>query len=548
MKKLAKILSVLVTLSILATLVVIFAGCSSVSVTNADELKDALLDKKTNISIESDIELFAREGLLQYGIMTMKRDGYTINGNGHTITIKGDDGLLHPYANGLFESFTNSTISNLNIVYNLKPTASKSSGWGGLAQTIESTTLTNVHVTYKKGLAYKGNTDNSVGGLVGLVKSNCTIQNCSVTGAIDTSGYCVGGVVGTLYESSTLSNSSFSGSIYAQLNYEEFHEGEYRAYQGGLVGRCYGNVSNCSAEISDFTTYFTGYSGYRAKEADVGLLCGYMGGKLSNCYVDISNNASISFDKSSGTFPKTMHNGLICGHLANGAKVKNVYVDATKWTDTADTAESFKQRASIGFGDNDTTNVEHVYYVDNGAYMYKDTFTVPFQIVKDETGSFEYTKNNGGTVRVDNARHLRIGITKEFLGRENAIYLEVIIDNSTGEWIYDDATIDVYDESSMHVWSEVQKPSTLYASLYKFAHFSHEDWNWEILIVLDMNAETATVTVTRQFKVFNFDDYVTCVVDYSGVQFDDGGDVIGQDTSDFPWTTDSNGKPVFKNN
>jgi len=109
-----------------------------------------------------------------------------------------------------------------------------------------------------------------VGGLAGL-NYHGTITDCYSTGSISGTGTKVGGLVGCNYSGfSTITGSHFTGSV----------SGDYEA--GGLVGRNYGQITNC-----DSTGKVTG-------KIYVGGLVGanYNNGSVSTCY----SRANVSGD------------------------------------------------------------------------------------------------------------------------------------------------------------------------------------------------------------------------------------------------------------
>ena len=471
MKKLTKLLCILVMLSILVALVVTLASCNSpMSVTNEEEFVDTLKQiwlkktKSTIISIDDDISIFANEGYFgNYGNTykdTAKLSGITIKGNGHTITVKGDNGLVGPVCWGFFATLDNCTVSDLNIVYDMMPAAGRCGGFGGLAQNIAASTINNVNITFKKGLDYEGAGTNEVGGLAAYVQNGSTITNCSVKGNVTTTGACGGGLVGSLYSGSSLVNCTYEGKVTTLVYTEYYRDSEYRGYVGGLVGMCYGNLTNCHL-ISDGIAAELSTESWRAVEMDVGLFCGYLSGNLINCYADLKENAAVSVKRNDyGVFSRSVHSGMFCGHVSNSAKVKNVYIDATKWKLGDSTFGTSNITTNVGFASNSSTNFENVYFVNGGNFIFKNSFTVPYQVIVDETGSFTYSHNDKNHT-VDNGRRIRLSIPCEFMGRENKFVLEFIIDNSTGEWIYSEAAmLDVLGNGWYpHAWAETITPA-----------------------------------------------------------------------------------------
>ena len=187
------------------------------------------------------------------------------------------------YFSGSFDG-SNHTITDLYI----NTGANNPAGLFGLidSSTIKNLTLENVDITAD----YYG-----IGGLAGYLQSDCTVENCHVSGSVSSGGfgYAVGGLIGYVYNS-TIEGCSSSGSV------------EGSRYIGGLIGEqdslCVVTKSHSSCgvaglrEVGGFagsqylgqtsdchsTGNITGYvyAGYQ----NIGGFVGYGGSTTTICY------------------------------------------------------------------------------------------------------------------------------------------------------------------------------------------------------------------------------------------------------------------------
>lgn len=123
-------------------------------------------------------------------------------------------------------------------------------------------------------------TSSYVGGLVGYCKAS-TISNCIIN--VTASGaYCVGGIVGIVATSSTIQNCLNYANVYGYTN--------NTCYVGGIVGYGYGKLTNCH-------NYASVYSLSAKKDASEttfykGLTTNYAGGVVGNSYGTINSCSS----------------------------------------------------------------------------------------------------------------------------------------------------------------------------------------------------------------------------------------------------------------
>ncbi len=222
-----------------------------------------------------------------------------LNGNGHTITIKGGLNLSKKNI-GLFQTLSGATIENLNII--IEGTLFGDEYIGGLAGHIQNSTIRNVTVQgnlsgsyYVGGIAgsikesslesvtFDGNINQVlgntysfayIGGIAGYVE-NTTIKKASNNGSITSSGFDVGGIVGHAKNSSIfegtnkgeVTGSTYVGGIigyaidsnvYGETE-STINEGTINSkitYAGGIVGRSdrgeiidvqnNGNINGCT--------------------------------------------------------------------------------------------------------------------------------------------------------------------------------------------------------------------------------------------------------------------------------------------------------------
>ena len=171
---------------------------SYTSITSAEQLKN-LSGKSGNFRLDEDIVLDDWEGITNFS--------GTFDGNGHSITIKGNSGL--------FALAYNATIKNVSIQADIS--------------------------------------GENVGGLLSMGR-NVKIENCSSTGTITSSKSIAGGLVGVLAGNSSITNSSASCDIYS--NYVSPTNGtagnpDFFDKCGGLVGYIYDGenvvINDCSS-------------------------------------------------------------------------------------------------------------------------------------------------------------------------------------------------------------------------------------------------------------------------------------------------------------
>lgn len=136
---------------------------------------------------------------------------------------------------------------------------SKPTDYGGLfgnvsgsGSRIENLGLTNINIP---------SNGKYTGGLVGYLNRG-TIENCYVTGALNTTSGYLGGLVGYDYVG-TISNCYFNGTVGSVSS---------SYYIGGLVGYLYyGSVANCNAKgsVTSTSSYTGGLIGYVDEYADI---------------------------------------------------------------------------------------------------------------------------------------------------------------------------------------------------------------------------------------------------------------------------------------
>lgn len=313
-----------------------FTGCKKedgeipiVSVATAEEYYAA---EGKHINLTQDIVLDTSHAYFKESERDLS--GLVLNGNGHTITIKGEEGSVGKTTGGLFTDIQDSTVKNLKIVYdiNLKLSGTGSDYWfGGLASTVLNSTVENCQVQmirrsaiafWVDGYGYGGN---GIGGLIGVAENSAIVNCTTVLDVIVTARY-FGGLVGRAVNSSiSYCNAAVNMSA---------HDLE-TAYFGGLVGAVESSskVYACKAEIQKF--YIVGKpQGWRTKTAYVGLLAGWVGASLHDChgYFGESKDGVIlhytTEEQNNGAFITKIKSAYLVGQSSSAGKLKNLLFEA----------------------------------------------------------------------------------------------------------------------------------------------------------------------------------------------------------------------------
>lgn len=420
-----KTIKSLLAVVILSSSLFTVTSCNKViDVSNAEQLNKVKEGKSINITSDFTINT-ADEYFDTFSdnIPGINLTDMTLEGNGHTITVKGDiSGKIGDEFVGFFTGISNSTINNLNIVYDVdvKVNGSNGSICGGLAKFVENSKINNVNITYLRDTQISYFTDrygyhnSGFGGLAGWVK-NSTLDNCKVEGKFyGTAGY-IGGIAEYLYANSTMSNCVFDGGI-STCYLEE-------SYIGGLVGYCEGEIYSSKVEL-DYFTLVGQPQAWRARTSSGGGLVGSLKGNLHDCYLDFNDDGYyLAKSIREGTFQTTLNKGVLVGEALAGSKVKNVYVDGLK-----DDVCNIKYpdnglTTSLGIGKNESTDVSNVFFVDDKFhYNYEETIQREKQI----------DDRLGYRVMIDEANNIYADLFKKYDEDVNNFVLDYALYNNNG--------------------------------------------------------------------------------------------------------------------
>lgn len=548
MKKIIRLFTVALTLSLLF---IALTSCGkhepeTVEVSSSDELLEATkyVERKKDIGSvkqyfpsENDIKItsdftirtqdafFSQNMNRDYHIAKVNLDyrdfpivkNMVFDGQGHTITIKGEtNGNLGTYNTGIFAKAINCEFKNINIVYDLDLYVSdEDSNFGGLVGTASGCTFTNCTITYKRST--KGYT-RRFGGMVGWLGDGSTMTDCSVKGNLTASGETnFGGLVGVC-GNATVAGSSFEGKIISQDLCD--------ATVGGLVGTLGGEIKTSTVKIEQLsfmaktTTWSNGF-------AYCGGLTGSVSGSgnLHDCVVEFKDGGYIeAADKtSSSIFKVDVLTGAVAGFASQGAKVKNIFVDA-KGDETVNLKFPENSRSiNLGIHTSESTSVEKIYYAENpyvqeyteSIYNAQNVYNEP----KDYTGTF-----------VLNGKNCYIRVCFVLANEEEL---------ESGEDI-----IEEYELSSMRVMlgdGEFVLTKQRDDSREAAPHFYGEVNGYRYDIATTTGHGIIDIKVDLAGTGYGEATFVT---DYSLIDFGGETGVIGGAES--AWTTDSNRKPTLR--
>ena len=220
------------------------------------DLIDVNKDLEADYILENDITLMWQE----WEPIGAGTDGFcgTFDGNGHRIV---DMYVNKGFECGLF-SRCRGTIKNLTIEGDIRAKAARYELYvGGICGTLLSGTIENCtsHVHVSSYSEYKPGSDVNNGGIAGYV-SGGTIKNCDfdnyVAAASDGPTIDVGGIVGCIKNNSSIINCSNSGYVSGSV-YPDDSEPDVAVACGGIAGESASNVqiSGCtsSGEVSAFS-------------------------------------------------------------------------------------------------------------------------------------------------------------------------------------------------------------------------------------------------------------------------------------------------------
>lgn len=426
----------------------------------------------------------------------------TLDGQGHTITIKGTaDGKLGYYSRGLFAEIINCTIKNLNIVYDIDLNISGDINFGGLAGDISGTSITNCTVSYKRDAIFTGC---AAGGIAGIFKG--TMENCSANGNFTLKSTDRFGAIAGTVSSGSVKKCNAECTIKAT----KLHD----SWLGGLVGGLGGELSSCKITLGGLsatgeTDKWTNYDAY------IGGIVGKNAGNLHDCMVELKDNAFIqSSENSSSIFSTRMYTGAAVGYTTQGSKVKSIFIDA-KGDGVANIRFPSDSRSiNLGIHKNESTEVEKIYYAE-------DVYVLDYSERATLTPADITTAPDG-------------------IGR---VYSFTILDKAcTARTVYELNDDDVYELSALVITldgEEITLTDLTYNSL-------------DYLFTDDVDGYRYTVRVQEGELFVDYSRVLigvglggaSLVTEYSEIDFGGETGVIGGAES--AWNKDANGKPVLK--
>lgn len=570
-----KIFSSCLGVGILSVAALTLTGCGDTATVHIQKGDDFFAERqkadKVTYVLEDDITVYAKRGAFSKGeIFRPLLENDVFEGNNHTITIKGNKGTItEPYFTdmlhtGLFETIKNSTVKDLNIVFDFEIEMSGKYA-GGLAAWCTDSTIENVDIAFDNGVS---SSSSYFGGLVGDAHRS-TITNCSSEGTISASGMAMGGLVGVLVDSK-LSFSHCDSDINAS-GIREYHNGSYSQASGGLVGyvdsgcelfASYVSVKKMIAELNS--------DRWSSVYHDAGLLAGYNNGAhVHDCYIDIENAANINLNaKSYGTFIRVMNGAFMIGNNQPNSKVENIYID---FTEAESILSDTKNSYPLGFAINESTNSENLYMVKRDGYYDTVSFEsvrgeqmTPARVVNDKivfdayyslttqlgqdnpfdpydsvylTYSFDKPK--------DSASSIDYGSTKMQLVKAydiNSGAEPIIIGNAEneGDFAKDVKLVDNRDEV-------LAKGEELFYSLRLemndeirgVSPVPSTDDLYEIESVPSLN-----ITMAKKHYAIENARNVAVVAGYDALDFTESEDIIGQEKKNY-WIKNQDGKPII---
>jgi len=385
---------------------VTLADTNTICIFTASDLTDAVARSSATKILMNDITINAPVGDLSG----------TLDGNGHTITVKG--------TNGLFNNINSATLKNLNIDLDINSSADYI---GGIAQNVYGeTTVENVNLT--GSIVSNSTTTATIGGLFSSVKPDANVEIKNVNSYVDIiqtkdstratnfpyigglvafssnaklsitdsiyngsissiGGGRSGGLVG-LYEVSvnnpskklTIQNNMTSGSISSTGNLDET-QGAF--YAGGLIGQIGNNTTTAISDLFNVSNNESSMNisieGKKTNSGAAGVV-GYlwnanssavMTGTLSNNY---TNNAQLT-NNDTGTVNRGTPS-IYCTEDTYG--YSNILSNESSTTSFC-TATGAKTSTSV----NHKENASYNYYLRIGESIASDNYVVAGDYMND---------------------------------------------------------------------------------------------------------------------------------------------------------------------
>lgn len=512
----------------------ILTGSSRYSVTDMESFRQTLYEsqKSKTATLQNDLTLYTDDDFFNTGAEV---SNYTLDGQGHTITIKGDEGgFISSGRHGLFETMKNCTVKNVTIKYDFNAKFTKGS-FGGLAQRLTDCTIENVDIIFTRDMTFSG----SFFGGITSVAWGCTFNNCSAEVNMSGKGIFAGGFVGFV-GSGSMTNCSYSGGLDFTVNDGEYGHNsanDYLGAVGGLAGVMKGSVSACKCEISKL------YAGLNTDRwstvgCDAGGLIGFASStaSVSDCYVDLTEDADLYFSRTtSSLFGRNLRTGLIAGEIDNGAKIKNLYLDASKFTAEGEKFKTNGNKVSFDFGSVRTPNVEGVYIV-SGDMFEQHNFTDAPVTIKDAPV----------TTAEEEEEEEKMSLTVKWEETFGIDGITLTYTQTDGQYSYKEGVFTISENGRQRtVFGAPESVSAdTFTSVYSDESLCDSGYYFRITVTL--KGETADVVLVRSHLKYANTSNAQAVKSYDEIAFDLGETVIGGSSSGSVWKRDpATGKWVF---
>lgn len=508
-------------------------GCdSNYSVTDAESFRQTLYKHNTRTAtLQNDITLYTNDDFFNTGAEV---SDYTLDGQGHTITIRGDEGAFVSGRHGLFQSITDGAVKDVTIKYDFNARFTNGS-FGGLARDLTNCTLENVTVIFTRAMTFSGD---RFGGIAATA-SGCTFQNCSAEVTMSGKGMFAGGLVGYMSGGSMI-NCTYSGGLEFTVTngqYGVHSSQDYMGAAGGLAGVTSGSVSACRTEISKLYVSLN-TDRWSTVGCDAGGLIGCVGSKasVSDCYVDLTEDADVYFSRTSyGTFSRYLRTGLIAGEADNGAKIKNLYLDASKFTGEGEKFKTNANKVNFDFGSVLTPNIEGVYIV-SGDMFEQHTFLNALVTIKDEPV----------TTAEEEEEEEEMRLTVEWEETFGIDGITLTYTQSDNQYSYKEGVFDIHENGQQRTvfGAPDSVSSDTFTSVYSDESLC--DGGYYFRITVTLKGDTADVILERSHIKYTDTSNSQAVKSYDDIAFDLGETVIGGSSSSNVWKRDSaTGKWVF---
>lgn len=430
-----------------------------------------------------------------------KKFSGTFDGDGHTVTLKLN---VTSGSAGLFaETSSGANISNVIVAAEVSSSVGSSSyGTGGLIGKVSgSTTVNSCGVTGTVKNTYStSNYGTYVGGLVGFIAANCTVNNsfssCNISNSGTSGSATTGGLIGKTsnYYTLDVSNCYSSGSITGN-----------KGYAGGLTGYVYcsnsykHSYSNCYAAGTVTLTGAAGNAyGFAYSYATTGFT-------FTNCYYNNTN--SKGFNKTSSGIVgkssddlKSLAETLGNAYLSDTQGANNGY-PILSWQYVDPDAKSTVTFNITPADSVLTWNNEKQSVSETGAYTFTDVAVGDYSYkITNEAGDYA---EQTGTVSVKGK-----DVTKNISLEQNKHKLSFDITPA-------DANLAVKDSSDKEITADADGGYSVINGTYKYSltAFGYKDKEGNVTVDRSDKEEKVEMVkqpdVTVTFRYANHDDAVT---------------------------------------